>query len=86
MEKLSGNEKKRLFFDRMGTVPLFFVNCSIEFLFGQKNGTDISKTASKEGLLTSYFFGEICIFKIHATDFVLKCSHTVALKICGKHS
>ena len=35
--------------------------------------------------MTSYLFLEIISFKIHATDFVLDCSHTVALKICEKH-
>ena len=34
--KLPGNERKRRFFYRMGTVPLFFVKASMEFLFGQK--------------------------------------------------
>ena len=37
----------------MGTTPLFFVKCSMEFLFGQKNGTDVLKSVSKEDLMTS---------------------------------
>ena len=32
------------------------------------------------------FHGEIISFKIHATDFVLECSHTVELKMSEKHS
>ena len=35
-QRLSGNEGKRRIFHVMGTVPSFFVNCSMEFLFGPK--------------------------------------------------
>ena len=33
---LEKNKKTRPFFHRIGTVPSIFVNCSLEFLFGQK--------------------------------------------------
>ena len=52
--------------------PSFFAKCSIEFLFGQKNGTDSLKSESKKGLMTPKFFGEIISFKIHPTDFCVR--------------
>ena len=36
--------------------------------------------------MTSQFFKEIISFKIHATLFVLECSHAVVFKKCEKHS
>ena len=34
--KAPRKQKEEVFFHQMGTIPSFFVNCSMEFLFGQK--------------------------------------------------
>ena len=64
-----------------GTVPSFFVNCSMEFLFGQKMELIFWKVYQRRAFMTSCFFWEIVSnFKIHATDFVLQCSYCCVKK------
>ena len=50
--KAPRKRKEEAFFHHMATIPSFFVNCRMEFLIGQKKGTDILKSVSKEGLMT----------------------------------
>ena len=58
----------------------------MEFLFGQKNGTDILESVSNEGLSDVIISLRNIYFLIHTTDFELECFHTVALKKFDKHS
>ena len=74
--KAHGKRKEEVFFLMDGNRPITFVNCSMEFLLGQKMQLIFWIVCQRRTLQ----YDVIISFKIHATDFVLECSHTLALK------
>ena len=60
------------FFHRIRTVPSFFVDYRMEFLFGQQMEPIFSKVYQTRALWRHNVFGKLLYFQTHATDVLLR--------------